>query len=287
MNRCQKIGSLAQYVMLCEVAATPKPGLVDRANSGAHSDMDFFTFLASTAALGNSFAAFASIGENTADLSPKETFRELQREGVAAERLMFSATEGVNTHKGAIFSLGLVCGAVGRLRDGTASPQRICALIAEFCGGICEEAFARLDCKESLTKGERIYLREGLLGVRGEAERGYRSVLDLSLPLYSGLIYDGVPLNNALVQTLLHLIAHVDDTNILARHDRATADYVKSSALQTLSLGGMLSKEGKRAVIEMDADFIRNNISPGGSADLLAVTQMLYEIAREEGCQHE
>ncbi len=111
-----------------EVCTTPKPGLVDRHNNGSHRDMDLFTFLDSTTALLPYWHQAVSIGQETAGLLPEETFARLREAGLAAERAMFRATGGVNTHKGAVFSLGCVLGAAGRLwtRRGPAGTPRAC-----------------------------------------------------------------------------------------------------------------------------------------------------------------
>ena len=111
----EQISALVAQALLDEVCTTPKPGLVDRANNGSHRDMDIFTFTASAAALTPYWGRCFQTGRETAALPPAETFSLLKRAGQGAERAMFAATGGVNTHKGAIFTLGLICGAVGRL----------------------------------------------------------------------------------------------------------------------------------------------------------------------------
>lgn len=277
------IGDIAIRALLCEVAATPKPGLVDRANCGAHRDMNFFTFMASTSSLRKNFETFARIGAETYELSPREAFLLLQKEGVSAEKKMFAATGGVNTHKGAIFSLGLLCGAAARAhREGDVSPEKVCRLSAEICAGICGEAYTNLETKKNHTKGELAYLKYGFRGVRGEAEDGFPSLLGISLPAYRDARRSGAPLNDVLVHALLHLLASVHDTNIIMRHDVEASRYVQECARRSLVLGGMLTPEGRDAVLRMDADFIERNISPGGCADLLALTYFLDEIGEIE-----
>ena len=108
----KKIGALAHLAMLSEVSATPKPGLVDRMTNGAHDDMDFFTFLASATALRTSFDTFAELGRAHAKEPVSALLPHLQAAGIIAERHMFAATHGVNTHKGMIFSLGLLAGTL-------------------------------------------------------------------------------------------------------------------------------------------------------------------------------
>ncbi|MDL2263118.1 triphosphoribosyl-dephospho-CoA synthase CitG [Synergistaceae bacterium OttesenSCG-928-I11] len=272
----EAIGDRALFSMLCEVSATPKPGLVDRANNGAHDDMDFFTFMASASALRKSFEHFAEIGAETRALFARDAFRHLQRAGLDAEKKMFAATGGVNTHKGAIFSLGLVCGAAGRASlAANTSAEEICRMSAELCTGICDEAYAALERKKILTKGERVFLEHGIRGVRGEAEDGFPSVLRVGLPAYREMKKNGAPENDVLVQTLLHLMVAVHDTNVISRHNLATSHYVRERAADVLAKGGMTTAAGRHAVAEMDRDFILKNISPGGCADLLAVTVFL------------
>lgn len=284
-SKNSEIGNLATKAMLCELAATPKPGLVDRRNNGAHRDMDFFTFLDSTAALAPYFDDFARIGAETAHDAPQAAMKPLRQKGLAAERAMFAATGGVNTHKGMIFSLGLVCGAAGRhlARREQATPARICAAAAAICSGICREAFAAEQTAEDPTKGERTYRVYGLKGVRGEAEGGFRSVLEVSLPCYLSALETGLCVNDALVETLLHLISTVQDTNVISRHDLDASAYAMGRARTALSLGGVRTPSGQTDIERMDRDFIERNISPGGSADLLAITYFLANLAWIEG----
>ena len=115
ITQTELIGLLAQKALILEVCCTPKPGLVDRRNSGSHRDMDIFTFAASTAALQPYFAACARIGIETAGECAQTTFERLRLPGRMAEGVMLDATQGVNTHRGAIFSIGILCAAAGRL----------------------------------------------------------------------------------------------------------------------------------------------------------------------------
>ncbi|MDO5391814.1 MAG: citrate lyase holo-[acyl-carrier protein] synthase [Eubacteriales bacterium] len=115
--QAKKAASLACRALLYEVCTTPKPGLVDRSNSGSHQDMDVFTFISSASALWPYFETCTRIGMATAKLPAPETFLRLRSAGKKAEADMFSATGGVNTHKGAIFSVGILCAALGRLPE--------------------------------------------------------------------------------------------------------------------------------------------------------------------------
>ena len=273
-------GELAAKSMLYELATTPKPGLVDRNNSGAHDDMDFFTFLRSAAVLPHYFNQFTRIGDETAHLAPERAMPELRACGQQAEREMFDATGGVNTHKGMIFSLGLICGAIGRClpHQEDTTPEDICETAAAICKGVCREAFASVRDSRNPSKGERAYKAYGLKGVRGEAEGGFRSVLEVSLPRYQASVESGASVNDALVQTLLHLVASVEDTNIVSRHDLDASVYAMERAKTALALGGMATPEGRADIERMDRDFIERRISPGGSADLLAITYFLANM---------
>ena len=278
-NAAEIIGALALEGLLFEAAATPKPGLVDRLNCGAHSDMDFFTFQSSAAALGSWFVRFAAVGREGQSQPLPELFPTLRRLGAGAERAMFAATGGVNTHKGAVFSMAVLCGCAGWLwGQGGVTVEAVCRAAGELCRGLCRRDFAALAERPPRTKGERLYLDHGITGIRGEAESGYETVRQLSAPRYRAVLARGLSRNDALVQTLLELIARTADTNILARGGPEAAEYARQRAKQVLALGGMETEEGREATLEMDRDFIRRWISPGGSADLLAVTHFLVSL---------
>lgn len=276
-----KIASLAMESMLYEVSATPKPGLVDRNNCGAHYDMDYFTFMSSAASLHASFDEMIRLGFKYRNYPIQELFIFLRESGKKAEDKMFLFTKGVNTHKGMIFTLGILCGCAGwMLGKEKFECMRICEYASQMCRGICDKEYRDLDKKSHLTKGEKMYLAYGCKGVRGEVESGYQTVQNVSLPVYQKMREAGHNINDSLVQTLLALIAHTEDTNIISRHDRAVAQYARQYAGFALEKGGVLTDEGKRIIIEMDNHFIQKYISPGGCADLLAVTHFLYSLEK-------
>ena len=273
----REIGRLALEAMLLEVSATPKPGLVDRSNSGAHKDMDFFTFMKSAASLAESFTEFAQEGFSGGmrGIPPADIFGAVREIGVEAERRMFAATGGINTHKGEMFSLGLLASCAGYLagagREVTADGTM--TLAAEMCAGIVERDFAGVREKSPamLTKGERVYLEHGITGIRGEAEAGYPVVRDVSLPALRGYLAGGMCMNDALAMTLIHIMAHARDTNIISRHDINTAQEVMRTAGEMVSSGF-----GLEDVLRLDGEYISRWISPGGAGDLLAVTCFLH-----------
>ncbi len=276
----ERIGATALRAILIELAVTPKPGLVDRNNSGAHRDMDFLTFQSSAAALSVHFINFAKIGYDFIG-EPAELFPVLRKAGILAEQDMFRQTKGINTHKGAIFSVGLVCAAAGFLakarRQHTILHEEICGFIGEMTEGLCKRELVPLKYGQSLTHGQKVYLQYQVSGPRGEAESGFAGIRASVYPVLSGLLKSGVcPLNDALAHVLLLIMANIVDTNVLYRHNMDMGNYVRRCARSVLEIGGCLNEKGIAAAKAMDADFIRKDISPGGCADLLAVCYCLY-----------
>lgn len=283
MEACKaarKIEALAIQALLYEVTATPKPGLVDRANNGAHRDMDIFTFIRSTAALGPAFSACFMAGARHQG-EPSTLLPEIRRIGVAAEGDMLGATGGVNTHKGILFSLGILCGAAG-LCFGQAPgepmvAEKLCDTAAAIVEGILERDFGDLETKASLTYGERLYLAHGITGIRGEVAGGFQTVRSASLPMIRKR-WNTEDVNLLLVDLLLRLMAHSQDSNILGRHNLEMLAVVQRKAQEILVQGGAFTPEGLAAIGEFDQWCILNWVSPGGAADLLAVTVFLQLV---------
>lgn len=273
-----EIGQKATQAILFELATSPKPGLVDRRNSGAHLDMDYFTLSASVIALAPYFTQFAQIGATNIDRQPMELLDDLKRLGVEAEQAMFKMTGNVNTHKGAIFSIGLVSAAAGYLckRDKVIASDSIGKIVSQMAVGICDREYYQLEQKQNLTKGEKIYAKYGLKGIRGEVEQGFPSVLKFSYPILKKCLINKVPFNESMLETYLYLLCIVDDTNVLGRHDMKMLQWLKGEAQKLIGTGGAL-KSGNLARLEyLDDQCIAKNVSPGGCADLLAVTAFIF-----------
>lgn len=271
----EKISVLATESLINEARTTPKPGLVDGRNSGSHKDMNIVTFIKSANALAPYFYNCVKLGQETKELSPDEAFKMLRKEGLSAEKLMYDATGGINTHKGAIYSLGIICGAVGRLwtsEKPIAETDEILSACAELVKKSTKEDFENID---SSTAGGRLYLKYGLRGIRGEVADGFASVAKFSLPVYEKALGNGFSPNDAGVISLLNLIANVDDTNLYKRGGMKGIEYAKNSARDLLSKPDSPSRNEIEA---LDDDFIKKNLSPGGCADLLAVTYFLNKI---------
>lgn len=273
------IGILAEQALREEVCATPKPGLVDRLDSGAHRDMDINTFLASAQALRPYLIQFAEIGVSSHG-APPSLSGELCETGIRAEEAMLCATGGANTHKGAIFSLGLACAAAGYClsNDSGAEGNEILLCCREIAAEKIARDFARMSQRKPLSHGEEIFSRYGAKGIRGEAETGFATVRCLSLPALEESLNSGMCWDDALIQTLLHLIANMEDTNVLYRAGPEALRFSQEYARQVLERGGMRSQRGRALLTEMNRDFIVRNISPGGCADMLALTILIHSL---------
>lgn len=273
------IAGHAHQALLTELRLTPKPGLVDRRNSGAHRDMDMSTFLASACALAPWWPRFVEIGHAAADLPAPALLSLVRPAGVQCEEVMLEATHGVNTHKGAIFSLGLLCAAAGRLlAQGTpVARERVCTEVADCCAGLVERELIT-SSGVTQTAGERIFRLHGISGARGEAASGYALVRTVALPVYDGLCRDGVGRDVALLQVLLHLLAINADTNLVSRGGLTGLAYVRGYAEALLRDGGVLAPDGVEKMTAFDDALIARHLSPGGSADLLAVTWFLAQL---------
>ncbi len=270
-----RISNLAVESLIREVKTTPKPGLVDLNNNGSHTDMCVQTFERSANALLDYFSQSIEMGRKFADQAYCSLFSALRRAGIAAEARMYEATAGVNTHKGAIFSFGILCGAIGRLWSPEQPVPEESLLFVE-ASKIAEPSLLHDFANAcGTTAGERMYLELGRAGIRAEAALGFPSVYKISLPVYRTLISDGVSPNEAGAITLLHLIASVDDSSIYKRGGADGLCFAKTLASRILKEKKIPSM---KRIKDMDAQFIQRNLSAGGSADLLAITYFVCEL---------
>lgn len=266
--------------LLYEVTTTPKPGLVDRRNSGSHTDMDSFTFMSSAASLYPYFEACVRAGQKGKARPAPETFAALRPLGCEAEGEMLEATGGINTHKGAIFSIGIVCAALGRLdRALWADPARVLAEVSAMTQGLTARDFDGVTAGNAITTGQKLFVQYGITGVRGQVEEGLPAVLHYGLPALEQGIAAGYSLNRAGCGALLAILAHSTDTNIIARSSRERQLELVDE-LTALLAGTPYPDEA--ALAALDDRFIAERLSPGGSADLLALTYLLYFFKTEE-----
>ncbi len=295
----KRLAVIAQKALMAEVSLTPKPGLVDRENSGAHRDMDFHTFSATTCALGDTFLAMLKAGYQADEACREDLSRllpQLRKVGLEGENAMFEASKGVNTQKGLIFSLGLLLGAVGlHLKDRGMLPDKLLAgplfdtselqMVRDYVRGICRGMVAReLAGKhgESKTYGERLHSLAGVRGARGEAEAGFPNAFHAYGLLVSYMGRQGTPyyqdFEKSALQTLLMVMVELEDTNVLGRHGWAALLTMRNLVQQYLKRGGVGNDPQLAGLRELDTEFIRHDISPGGAADTLATAIFLYYL---------
>lgn len=268
-------GNMAYQSLLEELYTTPKAGLVDRNNNGSHKDMNIPLFEKSALALKPYFRSCFETGVETRDLPCEKAFGQLRNIGKNAEKTMFAVTNGVNTHKGAIFSLGVICGAVGRLWSGESrklNAEDVFSTCAELVKKDMDNDFEKMDTS---TVGGRLYRELGITGIRGEVMSGFLSVKKFGLPIFSQALNKGFSRNNAGAVTLAYLISKVEDTTIYNRGGKNGADFAKQSAEDLFKDSNFPNIENLE---ELDKKFIEKNLSAGGCADLLAVTYFMERL---------
>lgn len=283
------IGELAVRALRIEAAVTPKPGLVDRENSGAHDDMDYPLFLASSAALLPCFIACAKAGIDGYKKNPAQLVPILRRIGRCGETAMYAATKGINTHKGAIFSMGILCCALGmlvaRAAKGKAAVVRNTAayLTEAELQALCAALSAALLRQETAAATHGLYARGHAAcgGVRAEAASGFATAFQVGLPVLRDALCEGAMQETALVKTLLALIARTEDSNTAYRGGAGGLAFMQKTAEEILRRADWKSEESLDMVREFDRACIRRHLSPGGSADLLAFSAMLLMIFDE------
>jgi holo-ACP synthase/triphosphoribosyl-dephospho-CoA synthase len=245
--------------------------------------MDFFTFINSAAAIQPFFQECAFAGFDASlkyadmqnDSQKLQTlFNSLRPKGKIAEALMRKSTGGVNTHRGVIFSLGILSATFGLLYRWEENPS-LDAIFA-LCSAMTSRLPDDFSNSQIQTHGEAIYAQNGLSGIRGEVSQGFPSVR-LALPVLRHKLAAGHSLNNSGVATLLTLLAHTADTNIVHRSSAATLTRIQQDVAAFLQ-GNPDMDAILRKAKELDRDFISRNISPGGCADLLAVALFCYHL---------
>ena len=261
------IGHLASMALQAELDTTPKPGLVDRNDNGAHRDMDHALMQRSIQALHPYFVRLAQIGFD----NPQPRHDEIQQVGIEAEQAMFKATGGVNTHKGALFSIGLAAVALGGMAcSNNAQLHSLSNSIASL---------ASLFPDTSGTHGSKAKANNKLKGALDNAREGYPQLFKAWLPFYLDRLAEGD--RYALHKTLLRIMCDLDDTNIVYRTSMETMQEVQAEARRVLE--HIPETTHFEAVLQaMNTDYIRRNISPGGSADMLSLVVFLSNVVRKQ-----
>ena len=256
------LGRAAIVSLYDELALEPKPGLVSFADAGSHDDMDAGTFLRSLFALRHFFVRIAAQGAASADFAPLESL------GIAAEARMLRATDGVNTHRGAVFTLGLLCAAAGALhaerRPCTATQLRD-ALVARWGDALAARATRARD-----THGARAAREHGLRSAAEEAAQGLPSLFEHVLPALRDARRAGADDRGARLHALFTAMAVVDDTNLVHRGGLQGLRDAQALARRFLAEGGGLGADAPGRAARVHAQFVARRLSPGGAADLLA-----------------
>ncbi|MDR5750089.1 MULTISPECIES: triphosphoribosyl-dephospho-CoA synthase [unclassified Caballeronia] len=266
----ERLGEAVVLALIDEVTLAPKPGLVDIRSRGAHHDLDWRLMCASALALQPTFVELARAGTQTLPLPAlRERIGAIGREG---EARMLDATRGVNTHRGAIWALGLlVTSAASDMTDRT--PRGIAARAGSL---------ARLPDRRAPAhtgnKGEQACRDYDVGGARGQAQAGFPHVVDIALPELTRSRERGDSETAARLNALLAVMASLDDTCVLARGTRTALAELQDGARRVLAHGGAARLDGRRHLKALDRRLVELHVSPGGAADLLAAALFLDRL---------
>jgi triphosphoribosyl-dephospho-CoA synthase len=278
-NATTAAGVLAAHAvqaLMDEADLTPKPALVDRRGNGAHADLTLELMHRSARTLFPCFEAIATASEG---MVPGQQLRErLGAIGRTGEALMFAATGGVNSHKGAIWSLGLLVAGAAICSD-----ARDPFAIAAAAGRIARYSDSHV--APAVTHGARVQQIYGTAGARGEAQQGFPHVVHAGFPALRHARSRGVPEDRARLDALLAIMVELDDTCLLYRGGMTALHAAQSGARRVLHAGGTSTARGLKLLLELDMELLRMNASPGGSADLLAATLFLDSITNASTVQ--
>jgi triphosphoribosyl-dephospho-CoA synthase len=267
----RRIALLAVRSLHTELRLHPKPGLVTPLCNGSHHDMTADTFMRSLFALRHYFVRIAQAGCVAA---PFAVLREL---GIAAECSMMRATRGINTHRGAIFAVGMLAAAIGAASREKAKKildaDEIQHAMRLYWG----------DALQSHAQSANRANTMPLTGARAEAASGFGSVFDLGLPTLRRALTLQRSWHHACVDTLFALITQIDDTNIVHRGGRAGAAEARMLAQQFVDAGATANPHWERHAAQVSARFVALNLSPGGAADLLAATCLVHWATSSHG----
>jgi triphosphoribosyl-dephospho-CoA synthase len=269
------LGRAAIVSLYDELALEPKPGLVSFADAGSHDDMDAGTFLRSLFALRHYFVRVAAQGADGTAFGP------LEKLGVEAEARMLRATGGVNTHRGAIFTLGLLCAAAGAARDAglACDATHLRATLLARWG----DALATRARRASDSHGARAARAHGLRSAAEEAAQGLPTLFERVLPALRAARRAGAGDRGARLHALFTAMAEVADTNLVHRGGLQGLRYGQDLARRFLAEGGGLTGDAPMRAARVHALFVERRLSPGGAADLLAAACWVERVERMHG----
>jgi triphosphoribosyl-dephospho-CoA synthetase len=278
-----RLALMASDAVAAEIALTPKPGLVDASGSGCNDDMDFDMFMKSADAIAPFWEEQAQCGLN--GTTPSDALARLRETGLKMERAMFKATGGVNTHKGLIFLMSLLLYGTGAcVHEGiTLCAENAAKFAALAADGTVENELEPLSVQiieRKLTHGEGLYIEHGITGIRGEAERGFPSVMRSGLPELELALEAGAPEEAARISALLAIMEVCEDSNVMHRGGFGFwhGEYrrlVKNAAEKFDPCSADYD-----VIAELERAFMPKRINPGGAADLLCCTIFLHLISK-------
>ncbi|WP_367848042.1 triphosphoribosyl-dephospho-CoA synthase MdcB [Rhodoferax sp. WC2427] len=270
----QAIGRAATRALYHELALSPKPGLVTLTDNGSHRDMDAQTFMRSLFALRSYFVAIAELGQHKVD------FAALERCGIQAEAHMLAATGGINTHRGAIFMLGLLCAAAGAVSCSGAppTPARLRQALRHHWG----DALAARASRTSTLPGGVAAQKHGLRSASQEAALAFPVLFETAVPALVAGLARGLSSTQARLDTLFHVMAVLDDSNLAHRGGLEGLHHARQAARSFLAAGGAARPGGMEAAQAMGRDFQARNLSPGGSADTLAAACWMVQFCNPQ-----
>jgi triphosphoribosyl-dephospho-CoA synthase len=270
------LASLAVRALIEEAELTPKPALVDQHGPGAHTDLSLMLMKCSAHCLRPSFElmALASFRQ-----IPSQSLREdLGAIGRWAEHSMLLTTGGANTHRGAIWTLGLLVSAAAMEAN---SPDAVAYRARQLAG------LPDWSATKQQSNGSRVIQHYKVSGARGEAQAGFPHVITIGLPILHRSRQDGSSETQARLDALLAIMASLDDTCLLHRGGFAALNRAQTGAAAVLAAGGTATVQGWELLQRLDRDLLALNASPGGSADLLAATLFLDFIANSPSTENQ
>lgn len=260
------LANRARKALLDEARLTPKPGLVDRRGSGAHKDMNLAMLEASAECLTPTFAAMAAEGwGRVPDMALRQRIGVIGREG---EKTMMATTGGVNTHRGAIWSLGLLVTAFA-MNEGQSGMEETVSSAARLA------CLTDTACPPVFSKGQYASRRYKVPGAREEAQQGFPHVMKLALPQLARSRQQGTSEEAARIDALLAIMTSLPDTCVLSRGGIKALTDMRKGASAVLVRNGIGTRQGRLAYDILEAGMMKANVSPGGAADLLAAALFL------------
>ncbi|MHA3079784.1 triphosphoribosyl-dephospho-CoA synthase [Acinetobacter sp. ANC 5502] len=271
------LADFAVQALLDEVRLSPKPALVDARSSGAHQDLTLSLMEQSAESLRNMFVAMSLAATQHGEISQalREQIGQLGREG---EQVMLAVTGGVNTHRGAIWALGLLVTAATLSPQGTPA-ENIC-----FCAGqIAQLEDQAVTAKATPSHGQMVLHKHGKQGAKQQAQQGFPAIRQHALPQLRRTRQYSMREEFARLDALLAIMQHLDDTCVLYRAGLNGLKRMQQGAGKVLELGGYASLAARRELHLLEIDLLRLNASPGGAADLLAATIFVDRVERYHG----